>query len=58
MIIAEITDQVIIGLDFLSAYNDQSINIQSVKLKAVVLKFGKRTVSVARVLLKTNHAHS
>ena len=55
----DITDQVIIGLDFLSAnnalidLNDQSINIQGIKLKAEVLKAGKRTVSVARVLLKT-----
>ena len=46
-------------MDFLSAnnafidLNDQSINIQGIKLKAEVLKAGKRTVSVARVLLKT-----
>ena len=60
VIIADITDhdQVIIGLDFLSAnnvlidFNDQSINIQGVKLKVEELKAGKRTVSLARVLLK------
>ena len=60
VIIADITDQVIIGLDFLSAnnalidLNAQSINIQGIQLKAEVLKAGERTISVARVLLKTN----
>ena len=48
-----------IALNFPSAnnaqidLNDQSNNIQVVKLKAEVLKSGKRIVSVSRVLLKT-----
>ena len=59
VIIAVKTDQVNSGLDFLCANNaiidlhDQSINIQGVKLKAQVLKARTRTVSAARVLLKT-----
>lgn len=56
---ADLTDQVIIGLDFLSANNalidlhDKSINIQGIQVKAEVLKAERNPVSVARVLLKT-----
>ena len=59
VIIADKTDQVIFGLDFLCVnnalidLNDQSMNIQGVKLKAEVVKAWKRTISLARVLLKT-----
>lgn len=58
VIVADITDQVIIGLDFLSAHNalidhDQSVNIQGIQAKAEVLKAERNPVSVARVLLKT-----
>lgn len=44
VIVADITDQVIVGLDFLSAHNalidlhDQSVNIQGIQVKAEVLK--------------------
>lgn len=56
---ADITDQVIIGLDFLKANNavidlrDRNINIQGIQVKAEVLKAERNLVSVARVLLKT-----
>lgn len=59
VIVADITDQVIIGLDILSADNalidlhDKSVNIQGIQVKAEVLTAERNPVSVAGVLLKT-----
>lgn len=58
---ADITDQVIIGLNFLSAHNalvdlhEKSPTIQGIQVKAEVhvLTAERKPVSVARVLLKT-----
>lgn len=59
VIVADITDQVIIGLDFLRAHNalidlhDKSVNIQGMQVKSEVLKAERNPVSVARVLRNT-----
>ena len=58
VIVAEITDPVIIGLDFLSTnkaltdLSEQSINIQGMEIKAEVRKADENAVNVARVLLQ------